>query len=377
VTNQLALTNVITISVAAVGVGINAYNTSNLALFTSETPDPVFSSGYKIYLEPTEVGDDFGTTTTTYAMANAVFSQQPNILAGGGSLIVIPLTSSETLDHAITRAKALVQFFGVMSTEIESDADTQAAAAVIQALNKVGFFVQRSAATLVATTGILSKITEGGYTQSRPLYYGTDTDKKAVTMQAAYAGRALSVNFSGSNTTQTMNLKSLTGVVADPTLTQTQQDLATIAGADTYPSLQGVAKVLCSGANSFFDQVYNLQWIVGALGVAGFNYLAQTATKLPQTEAGMDGLKGAYRAVLKQGVTNQYMAPGTWNSATTFGVQQDLYDNIAQTGFYLYSAPIASQLQVDRAARKAPLVQIALKEAGALQSSSVIINVNA
>jgi hypothetical protein len=34
-------------------------------------------------------------------------------------------------------------------------------------------------------------------------------------------------------------------------------------------------------------------------------------------------------------------------------------------------------LQVDRAARKAPLVQIALKEAGAVHSSSVVIFVNA
>ena len=43
--------------------------------------------------------------------------------------------------------------------------------------------------------------------------------------------------------------------------------------------------------------------------LAGFNYLAQSSTKIPQTEAGMDGLKGAYRAVCQQAVANQNPAP--------------------------------------------------------------------
>lgn len=373
---QLQLTNVIDISVSATPTGVNAYNTSNLALFTTDTPDPVFTDGFKIYLEPTEVGDDFGTSSTTYKMALAVFSQAPNILAGGGYLVVIPFTSSETLDHAITRTSDLVQYFGLMSTQIELEAHTLAAAAVVQALNKIAFFVQRNS-TAVNPGGILDELTTGGFYKSRGLYYGTDTDLKALVMQASYAGRALSTIFAGSNTTQTMHLKDLAGVQPDPTMTQTILEKCKLAGADTYPSLQGVPKVFCVGANHFFDQVYNLCWFVGALQVAGFNFLAQTSTKVPQTEAGMDGLKGAYRSVCEQAVTNQYSAPGTWNSPTTFGVQADLYANISQRGYYIYSLPIAQQLQVDREARKAPLVQIALKEAGAIQSSTVIINVNA
>ncbi len=174
-----------------------------------------------------------------------------------------------------------------------------------------------------------------------------------------------------------MHLKDLSGILPDPTITQTLLEKAKTAGADTYISLQGVPKVFCVGANSFYDQVYNLGWFVGALEVAGFNYLAQSSTKVPQTENGMDGLKAAYRAICAQAITNAYGAPGTWNSPTTFGNQKDLYANIQQLGYYIYSQPIALQLQVDRAARQAPLVQIALKEAGAIQSSSVIIYVNA
>ena len=131
-----------------------------------------------------------------------------------------------------------------------------------------------------------------------------------------------------------------------------------------------------SGANMFFDQVYNLQAFVGALQVAGFNYLAQSATKIPQTEAGMSGLKAAYTAVCNQYVDNAFLAPGSWTSSTTFVSQSVFLSNIANLGFYVYSAPVSQQAAAARAARQAPLVQIAVKEAGAIQSSDVIVYVN-
>jgi hypothetical protein len=91
----------------------------------------------------------------------------------------------------------------------------------------------------------------------------------------------------------------------------------------------------------------------------------------------MDGLKNAYRAICEQAVVNQYAAPGTWNSSTTFGTQDDFLANIEQRGYYIYSAPVARQSQAAREARQAPLVQIAIKEAGAIHSSDVIVFVNA
>jgi hypothetical protein len=172
-------------------------------------------------------------------------------------------------------------------------------------------------------------------------------------------------------------LKDLTGVQPDLTVDQTLLEACKISGADLYVSLQGVPKTFCSGANKFFDQIYNLRWFVGALQVAGFNFLAQAATKVPQTEQGMDGLKNAYGAVCDQAVTNQYLAPGAWKSSTTFGNQADFLANITQLGYYLFSQPLAKQSQASREARQAPLVQIAVKEAGAIHESSVVIYVNA
>lgn len=476
---QLELINVIDISVSQAQSGIGNYNTSNLAVFTDEIPAGSFGAlGYANYLSPTQVGVDFGTNSKTFAMANAVFSQQPNILAGGGELTVILLTVAtqnlafsgvaasgvfvfnfnghasaninwndsaaliqtklqavqglsevlvtgsiasqslnvqysgvygilalatitgdtlqtggavaitvtvtttvpgETLAAAITRTQDLVQYFGITvdaSLAEVGQTDLLAAAAVIQPLNKIGIFVSYTGADILPG-GMLDLLRTGGFTQSRGLYYGDSSGINAIVMMASYAGRAFSTNFEGSNTTETMHLKDLTGVQPDPSMTQTILNEAKAAGADTYISLQGVAKVFCSGKNSFFDQVYNLQWFIGALQVAGFNFLAESSTKVPQTESGMDGLKGAYRAVCEQAATNQYLAPGAWNSPVTFGNQVDLLANVSQRGYYIFSQPVNQQSQASRVARQAPLIQIAAKEAGAIQSSTVIVNINA
>lgn len=374
---QLAISNIVNISVSQTPTGASEYNTSNVVLFSDETPDPVFDDGYKIYKEPTEVAEDFGSGSDTAKMATALFSQSPNILANGGYLVIITMEPSELLGEAITRTKDLVQYFGIMASWIENEAETLAAAAVAQALNKIAFFVQRQESELTPSTGILNKLTEGSFDHSRGLYYGGEDDISALQMKAAYVGRALSTIFSGSNTTSTMHLKSLATIQPDPSMDQTIFEKTKVAGADSYVSFEGVPSVNCTGANRFFDQVYNLLWFVGALQIAGFNYLRQASTKVPQTENGMDGLKGAYRSICVQAVTNAYAAPGLWNSPTTFGNQQDLLDNVANFGYYIYSVPISQQTQADREDRKAPLVQIALKEAGAIQSSTVIVNVNA
>ena len=292
-------------------------------------------------------------------------------------------SSGETLDQAIVRTAPVVQYFGAMPAEIETESVQLAAAAVIQGLNKLLFVVSNSSAD-IATNGMLTVLATGGYTQTRGLYYGDQTTGgtggtayiNALTFMASYAGRALSTNFNGSNTTQTMHLKSLATVQPDPTMTQTLLNLAILAGADTYPSIQGVPKVFCSGANDYFDNQYNLQWFIGALQVAGFNALAETGTKLPQTESGINQLKGAYHQVCQQAVANQFLAPGTWTNSETFGNQTLLLSNIASQGYYIYSAPISQQLPAVRVTRAAPLIQIGIQYAGAIQSSSVLIYVN-
>ena len=484
---QLALANVINVSISEAQTGLGEYNTSNLAIFTSDDPVASWTEKFRIYKQATDVATDFGTSSRTAKMATNVFAQSPNILTGNGSLIVIPLLKNisavtavqklsfdsvptvgsyklgfggnyttalafnadaaavqvalrlltglgsvtvtgdttagfvvtlagvsgpaalitisenslqnasgfdvfitastttvgvaaqaeETLADAITRTQGLVQYFGVLASTETTDANVQAAAAIIQTLKKIAFFPKRLV-TDVQDGGIADLITTAKQDRTRILLYLTSpsTDEASVLFSAAYAGRALSVDFSGSNTASTMHLKDLTNVDVDDGITQTILNNCTTYGADVYASIQGVAKVFTSGANNFFDQVYNKLWEVGALEIDGFNYLATTSTKIPQTESGMDGLKAAYRAALEQGITNGYIAAGTWTSPDTFGVKEDFERNIKERGYYIYSTPLSKQSATDRAARKAALIQIAYKEAGAIHSSNVIVNIN-
>lgn len=376
--NQLDITNVVTISLSAAQTGLGEYNVNNLAIFTSDTAGDTFGDlGYKIYKAPKEVGTDFGTTSTTYKMALSVFAQTPNILNGNGYLVVIPFaSSSETLATAINRAESLVQFFGILSTKDYDADEVSAAAAVVQTMNKMLFVVSNSVSD-IAATGSFHDITEAGYDKTRCLAYLSETTEPAKVMAAAYAGRALSTAFEGSNTTSTMHLKDLVGITADPTMTQTQLNLCQNCGADAYVNIAGIAKTFTSGANGFFDQVYNRCWFLGALEVAGFNALAKVSTKVPQTEPGMTILKGAYRLVCDRAVRNGYVAPGAWNSADRFGDVEAMLRNIEEVGYYIYSLPVNQQAQTEREERKAPLVQIAIKEAGAIHSSNVMVYINA
>lgn len=371
---QFPLSTVINISVSETPTGVSAFNTSNVALFTTETPSPSFTNGFAIFLDPTDVGTAFGTGSTTYQMALALFSQQPNILLNNGYLVIIPFLSSETLVQALSRTSGLVSYFAVMTTQIESEGDMLAAAAAIQAANQIALFAQTSTST-IAPGGSIDMLRTGLFTQSRGLFYDSTT-LAALQFQAAFAGRAFSTVFTGSNTAQNMHLKTLNTIQPDPGIDQTILTEAQTAGADCYVSIQGVPCVFESGANDWFDNVYNLQAFAGYLQVAGFNYLAGSSTKIPQTEQAMTGLKQAYQAVCQQFVSNGYLAPGAWNSPTTFGNQSALISNVAQFGYYIYSSPIATQPQSSRIARAAPLVQIAVKEAGGINSSSVLVFVN-
>jgi hypothetical protein len=381
---DVSISNVINISVSAVQQGIGQYNTSNLAIFTRDSANNSFpSTGFQLYLSPQQVALDFGTNSATYAMAVAVFSQQPNILANGGCLIIIHLktagetgTTAETVGTAITRTSGLVQYFGIMTAEIVSQSDMLAAAAIVQPMNKIAAFVSKTSAD-AASGGMLDMLRSGSFDQSRGLLYaGTGLTSDALGYMASYMGRGLSVNFSGSRTTSTMHLKSLKAVQPDAAMTDSLLAQCKAAGVDVYVSFRGVPKVFSSGKNRFFDQVYNQQWFVGALEVAGFNVLATVGTKIAQTEEDLKSLKGGYRKICEQGLKNQYLAPGAWTDPTTFGNQDDFFNNIAQKGYYIYSAPISEQSDSDRGDRIAPLIQIAVKEAGSTHSSSVLININ-
>lgn len=374
----LDLTNVINVTVIGTPSDLSVPNINTAALFSTETPS--WGDAFKIYTNSTDVGTDFGSTSKAASIAAAFFAQQPNPLSTGGYLVIIPRQSSgtETVLAAIQRTIDSVYYFGIL-VDVEFDsvpAEFAALCVYVQSIDKM-FFYASSVLADFAPGGLLDLVRQAGDTHTRCLYYhGTALEIDTQNMAAAYAGRALSTNFAGSNTTTTMHLKGLATITPDATVNQTQLVAAGVAGVDVYVNIASIACVFTSGENAYFDEVYNELWFKFALQTAGFNYLRDTSTKIPQTESGIEGLKNAYRQVCAQAVTNAFAGPGTWTSPNVFGDPASLIRCIKDIGFYVYSVPLSQQSQSDREARKAPLIQIAIKTQGAVHSSNVIVNVN-
>lgn len=277
-------------------------------------------------------------------------------------------SSGETLAEAVARAQQQVYFGGVLSTQYTEDTATLANAQAIQALDCVFYNDMKSMQDI---TGLGTDIKAAGLGKTRTLAY-TEDSKIAI---ATYASIASSINFSGSNTMNTMNLKTLTGLVGDSGLSDTYLLNAQSNGVDVYGNTGGISVVYSNDNNGYTDDIKGQLWLKKAIEVAGFNYLRQTNTKIPQTEEGMTGLRNAYAQVCEQGIRNGFVAPGTWNGTIPFGDPEKFAEAIEQKGYYIYSIPVAQQSQAEREARRAPVVQIAIKCAGALHFSDVIVTI--
>ena len=291
--------------------------------------------------------------------------------AAAGTTVAGTDSSGQTLSDAVSAALQQVYFGGVLSTQYVEDTALIANSTAIQAMD-CDYFEAMTSLKNISVTGAAIKSAGNGKTRTLAYSQGADAAKIAV---ATYATIAKSVNYNGSNTALTMNLKQLTGVIPDGGLSDTYVLAANTNGVDIYGNTGGLGCVYSNDNNGYTDDIEANLWHKKATEVAGFNYLRQTNTKIPQTEAGMTGLKNAYAQVCEKALRNNTIAPGTWNTAIPFGDPEDFKRNIEEKGYYIYSIPVAQQSQTEREARKAPVCQIALKRSGAFHFSDVIITV--
>lgn len=381
--NQIPISYVVNVNIAEQPAGLAPKQLSTLLILTDDEPVSPLSGDYIIARAARTVEQNFGTGKDSTKMAQIIFSQNPNILANSGYVIVAPYTStSETTAQAISRLSAQIYFEGILTTRDLDDEEAGEASAAVEATADQIFFLPSSDVNALQTAnGLFYKLQSNTQTKCLLYTYGADEDTKkanAKLFAAAYASRGLSVNYSGSNTCITMNLKDLTGIEADTNITETILQQCADLGVDCFPSIAGLAKVISNRGNGlYFDQVANRIWLTSTIQTNVFNTLATTRTKIPQTEPGMNLLKSAVYDTFDQAVTNGMIAPGQWNSSDTFGVLEDFYRNILETGYYIYSTPVVEQAQAEREQRKAPLIQCAGKEAGAIHNSDIMIYLEA
>lgn len=291
------------------------------------------------------------------------------VIVGGEASVVLPV-ESET--DALAAVKTLVDFKGYCFID-QPIADEQYNMAVWSEANKtLGFEVFTGASALVKNIANAPWNIKIASLVDFRMLYRKDNDRKYA---CAYMSRAHTVNFNAENSALTMNLKTLIGITPED-YTQSQINSADIIGLDLYTTIKNVPVNLCGSGNDFFDNRYNILAYINEVQVALFNVLKGTPTKIPQTTQGVSQLTDSVTKVSEKYVAASVFAPGTWTSPETFGDYNQFNRAIEQNGYYVLAGLLANQPQEDRANRKSPVIQVAVKNAGAIHSADLIINFN-
>lgn len=372
------IVNIINVSEQAPTRTLGFYNVNNVMVFTSESPVASFSESFRAYTNLSDAITDWGSESKVAQVVNVMLSQSPSLLAGGGQVLVAHYgDNSETLSQAVVRLSGDVYFGGVICAQYLTQSEAVATANACQSLETI-FILPQTNTEALEEDGTFDAIIGAGYSKTKCLLY-TLSEDSAVLCAAAYASRGFAVDFNAQNSCITMNLKDLAGVSIDTGISQSVYNQCKTLGVDCYCGIEGLPKVISNAPSGglYFDQILNRMWFRQTARVQYFNTLSGTATKIPQTEAGMNSVKNALRQLCDLAVYNGFLAAGQWNGADKFGNEADFMRNISDFGYYIYSRPIAEQLQTDRESRQAPVIQIAGKEAGAIHSGSLILSFEA
>ena len=221
----------------------------------------------------------------------------------------------------------------------------------------------------LVTSDLASQLQSFGYNQSCTQY--SSSNPYAI---ASFFGRAFSVDFTGQNTTITLMFKQEPGL-APEVLSESEAAVLISKNCNVFVEYENDTMILQKGvmaSGQFFDTIQGTDWLQNAIQTAVYNVL-YTSPKVPQTDAGMNQITNAIGQACSQGVNNGLIAAGTWNGPS-FGTLST--GQFLKAGFYIYATPLALQSQADRAARKAPPIQVAVKLAGAIQSVDILVDVN-
>ena len=275
---------------------------------------------------------------------------------------------------AVIRVDGLGWYACIFATSVPlTDPQHIAIGAYLEATNEKHLYgITTSSASVLDpanSTDIASQMSLADYTRTMIQY--SIYDPNAI---ASIFGRAFSTNFEGSNTTITLKFKR-EPLVLPEFLTTTQANTLMAKRCNVYIGYNNDTAIYQEGVMSgpaYFDEIHGLDWLSNRIQNDLWNLLYQSP-KIPQTNSGVHSMMTRCENSLTQGVTNGLIAPGVWN-APGFGL---LYDGAyLGKGWYSYADSVDNQDQSIREQRIAPLIQIAVKLAGAVHFASVLINVN-
>jgi hypothetical protein len=357
-------TNVINVTFNNVGTGGNAFTLAKVS--TAIALSGATLSGGTV---PSSVGyATTGSGTDISALLKLTASTNIALITGYAAETPVQcaaaLASKSTLWYGLAFAASVPP----------SDAQNLAVAPFIEALSVKRIFgvTSQDANTLspLVTNDLASLLKAGGYERTFIQY--SSSSPYAI---ASLFGRMFTVDFNGNNTTITLMYKQEPGIAGED-LNDTQADTLIAKRCNFFTDYDNDTKIIQNGVMSgpaYINEIQDLDWFQNALQTACYNVLYTSATKIPQTDAGVNQLSNACAAVCEEGVNNGMIAPGVWNASGFGSLSQGQY---LKTGYYIFAQPVALQSQSDREARKAPPIQIAVKLAGAIQTVDILVSVN-
>jgi len=187
--------------------------------------------------------------------------------------------------------------------------------------------------------------------------------------------RILTTRWNGGNTAITLMWKQQPTILPE-ILTNQEADVLMRNNCNVLAEYQNGVSILqygiCAGGQ-FIDTVIGADAMSLDIQTEVFNTLYSNTSKVPQTDGGMTQLCAAAEAACLRFVDNGYLAAGVWGTSGFGGLDTGEW---LSKGFYVYAARVSTQSAADRAARRAPLIQVAAKAAGAIHTADVLITVN-
>lgn len=318
------------------------------------------------------------TSTITYAEAptsGTDISALLGLVTGVASAPVNGVAAEALVDAVAEIAGMSNAWYGLQVADATlSESDVLAVASFIEGAGQSRVFGYTTQNPLAldgtSTTDIVAKLKAANYKRTFDQF-----SSSSPYATASIFGRAFTVNFQGNNTTITLKFKQEPGVTAEG-LNETQAAALKAKNCNVFVNYSNDTAIIQEGvmANGyFFDEVHGLDWLQNDLQTAVYNLLYTSTTKIPQTDQGINRIVTTLCERMEQAVANGLVAPGQWNGPE-FGALKT--GQFLSTGYYVYAPPVATQSQADREARKAPVIQIAAKLAGAVHFADIIVNVN-
>ena len=265
-------------------------------------------SGTSFVLTTQAIGTGASISVATAGISGTAAALALTTMTGAAvTAAVVPESPVEALTKA---ADTDPSFYGIVLHSVWRDVDEAIEVAEFaQASRRVFFNTTNNADTLVKgnATSIAARIKAKSLQRTLSHYSSHEEEYPS----AAIAGRAFLVNFEGTNTTITLNLKVIAGVTVEK-LRQSQLDALRKVNCNAVVDIAGTYVYSDSrmGDGTWFDAVHGVDWLQNRIETGIFNRLYTTTTKIPYTDTGVTIILAEIEQALIQGRTNGLIAPG-------------------------------------------------------------------